>query len=197
MKKYSLILIVFVTITLLNGCASMGLEDCKTANWGNYAQSDLNDYHENRYDHWVDACKSFGITPNKVEYENAFNAGLNVLCTYQNGYLIGNAGQELPKICPIEAQENFVRGFIEGKKIHNEELRIIEQKKLMEENNQRELAFRERMIGTYQNRKCQSELDCKIEDKCQSNKCENTGKSCNTNIDCTIVGNCESHFCRF
>lgn len=192
-----MILLILWSLLFLGGCASMNLESCKNANWETYGQNDLNDSHENRYDFWLEACKSFGVVPNKTEYNNGFDKALVALCTYQNGYLIGSAGQELPRVCPVDAQEKFVKGYIEGKRIHTDEQSRLEQKKITEERNQRELTFRERIIGTYQNRKCQSDMDCRIEDRCSLNKCEKTGKLCNTNRSCEIKGVCNNHRCQF
>lgn len=129
MKK----ILSLTTLLLLTSCASMDLEECQTANWQEFGQSDAESRHVNLYNRYADGCKEHGVTPNLAQYEAGFKKGLQELCTFQNGYLIGNEGtQQLPRICPKETQEKFVQGYIEGQRNHDHKKQMEKQNQLIE-----------------------------------------------------------------
>ncbi|MGZ3788404.1 MAG: DUF2799 domain-containing protein [Bacteriovorax sp.] len=126
------ILFSLATLFLLTSCASMNLEKCKSANWEVYGQSDASSRHANLFDQYAEECREFGVTPNRAQYEAGFKRGLDELCTFQNGYLIGNEGAELPRICPKEIQDKFVQGFIEGQRNYDMKKQMEKQNELVE-----------------------------------------------------------------
>ena len=110
----------------------MSLEKCQSSNWEQYGETDANDHHVNRYDLYLKECNEFGVTPNSAQYESGFKKGLEELCTFQNGYLIGNEGSVLPRICPKEAQDKFVQGYIEGQRNFDMKKQLEKQNALVE-----------------------------------------------------------------
>lgn len=121
-----------VAFLLLTSCASMNREECESANWQEHGKSDAEFRHANLYNRYVEGCKEFGVIPNSNQYEAGFKKGLGELCTFQNGYLIGNEGQQLPRICPKENQDKFVQGYIEGQRNHDNKKQMEKQNELVE-----------------------------------------------------------------
>ncbi len=169
----------------------MSLKDCQSANWENIGYSDASYKHYDNYDSYVASCSEFSITPDKKLYQSGFSRGLKELCTFQNGYLIGNEGKTLPRICPIETQETFVKGYIEGQKNHDQKVQLEKQNQLME----KVLEIKE--SEKRQTRSCSYDSDCTLARKCLNNRCEVSGKSCFYDSNCSIEGRCERNQCRY
>lgn len=126
-------LLSLIALLLLTSCASMNAEKCQSANWREYGQSDAESHHANYYNRYAEGCKEYGVTPNRDQYEAGFKKGLEELCTFQNGYLIGNDGvEQLPRICPKESQDRFVQGYIEGQRNHDNKKQMEKQNELVE-----------------------------------------------------------------
>lgn len=193
MRNYFLIVMFLIT-----GCSSMSLEKCQNANWQVYGEKDAMAGSEDNYSDWANKCQEFSVVPDKASYESGYKMGLIKFCSFQNGYIFGNQGKPLPQTCPIETQEAFTKGYIEGKRSYDQKDALDKQTKIMEDNRQEELNYRERVLGTIQGMSCHEDHDCKKMDKCNwNNKCEKSGKSCSYQNDCNIVGSCVHHKCSF
>ncbi len=158
------IIFSLITLLLLTSCASMDREKCQAANWEAYGQSDASIHHTNNYNHYTEVCSEFGVTPSREQYAAGFKKGLEELCTFQNGYLIGNDGEKLPKICPKETQEKFVQGYIEGQRNHD-------YKKQMEKQNE----LVEKVIDSNNKNKvkaCEHSYQCGSNEYCVRGKCQ-------------------------
>ncbi len=131
MKSLLLSLLQLTILVSLTSCATMTAEKCQTTNWESAGFNDAMVAHSNQYDWYASKCQTFGVTPNRPLYTKGFEKGLVELCTFQNGYLIGNEGKALPRICPRESQDRFVSGFIQGESNYNQKKQIESQNQLM------------------------------------------------------------------
>jgi len=169
----------------------MNLQDCQTANWESKGYNDASENFSNRFTNYSMECAEFNIKPDQNLYESGFNRGLQDLCTFQNGYLIGLEGNSLPKICPLEKQETFVKGFIEGQRNHDQKIQNDRQNKLMEQ------SIELKKNSTNNVRSCSYDSDCTLARSCLNYRCEISGKSCNHHSDCLIMGRCERNQCKY
>lgn len=106
---------LFLLLFFVAGCSTMN-DKCKTANWEDYGEGDALDGTNHTYTFWANECRKYGVIPDASSYKKGYKKSLNNFCTFQNGYLLGNEGKELPKICITETNEKFTKGYIEGKR---------------------------------------------------------------------------------
>ena len=116
----------------ITGCASISQEECRTASWEALGVRDATYKHYNSFERYNEECRKYGIESDKSKYDIGFAKGLEQLCTFQNGYLIGNNGEILPQMCPKELQDRFVQGYIEGQRNHDNKVQLEKQNQLIE-----------------------------------------------------------------
>jgi hypothetical protein len=176
----------------------MNLEKCKTANWEVFGLEDADRGIKQRYSYWQDSCLEYGITPDQQKYLLGYQKGIETFCTFQKGYLLGNDGIPLPQICPLDRQETFTRGYIEGKRSYDSKTLMEKEIKVQEQAHEDEIKYRERVWNTIQGATCNQNEDCKVSDRCnRDNRCEKSGKNCYYNTDCSLQGNCNHHKCSY
>lgn len=189
-----------MSVILMNllGCSTMTKEECVNANWRLIGENDARSGKTNlQLSNYQNMCQELGITINKKEYLSGYTEGLKIYCIYENGYEVGLSGENNSRICPPGSSKEFLRGFIAGKKLYEHKHYHEKQQKLQEEKMQRNLVFRERVLGNMVNKSCEWDPDCRIEDKCENSKCSNTDKKCTFDSDCRIEGNCNNNKCNF
>jgi hypothetical protein len=179
------IILCMLCLFVFAGCSSMSVEECKTTDWVSYGESDANRGWINNFSHWENVCREYGVQLDRKDYDLGYQKGLAQYCSFQNGYIMGNEGHPLPKICPPETQEKFTKGFIEGERSYQQKEALEQQTKILEESRRPE-----RMT-------CHDDSDCRILDKCDYGRCEKSGKSCSHHNDCDVVGSCHFNKCNF
>lgn len=160
MKK----LLATLPLLFLVSCASMNAEKCQTTDWEAKGTSDANYYHSNHYATYAEQCAEFGVVPDKARYTAGFEKGLIELCTFQNGYIIGNEGKTLPRICPSNLQEKFVQGFIQGQANYQNKQQQEKQNQLIEK-------AIDAASGKKPKDRCNSDYDCKDDGVCKNHTC--------------------------
>ena len=108
-----------LALALLAGCASLGKDECRSADW--YAIG-LEDGSRGRAlerlgDHRR-ACAKHGIAPQTERYLAGRDDGLKSFCTYENGYARGRAGGANPNTCAPPAAAGFAAGYQRGRELH-------------------------------------------------------------------------------
>ena len=160
--KTLFLLVLFASTLFISGCASISQEECKAGNWESLGDRDANVKHYNSLNSYIEECSKYGITPDKTQYDLGFSKGLEQLCTFQNGYLIGNNGETLPTLCPKELQDKFVQGYIEGQRNHDNKVQLEKQNQLIEKaidaNGEKSKA-------------CHSQYDCSFDQNCYNGYC--------------------------
>jgi len=114
-----------VLLALAAGCASMGKDECISADW--YAVG-LEDGARGRPverlgDHRR-ACAEHRVTPDAARYVAGRNEGLKSFCTYQRGFSHGRAGQSYSGACPEALAAGFVAGYERGRELHGLQRRL-------------------------------------------------------------------------
>lgn len=103
----------------LNGCASMDIAECQTADWETIGYQDgaagrpSEDISRHRK-----ACAKHGITPVLASYVDGWNDGVVRYCTPQNGFNTGKAGHHYAGVCPMDLEDDFLIAFSDGNQLH-------------------------------------------------------------------------------
>lgn len=116
-------------LLLAAGCASLGKDECITADW--YAIG-LEDGARGRAverlgDHRR-ACAKHNVAPNAERYVAGRNEGLKSFCTPERGYSEGRAGHAYAAGCPAPLAGNFLAAYQRGRELHelNRQLDALE-----------------------------------------------------------------------
>lgn len=125
MKKSLFFLPVTAVFLLLNGCATLSEEECRTANWPEIGYSDGVDGHpRSRLESHAEACAKVGVRPHREAYFAGRERGLEVYCTPENGFRVGRAGQSYQSVCPASRATGFVERYEAGRRIYEAEQRV-------------------------------------------------------------------------
>jgi len=187
-----------VFLMVLFGCSTMSKEECITANWKLIGENDARAGKTKlHFSNYQKKCQESGVSINNKKYFSGYAEGLKTYCTYENGYEVGASGENYSKICPSESSKEFVKGFIAGKYLFEQKQYYEKKQKIQEEEMQRNSVFREKVLGNMTNKTCNWDPDCRIEDKCEKDKCLNTGNKCTFDSDCRIEGVCNVQKCQF
>lgn len=112
-RAHSLILIGLVT--LAGGCATLSKDECLRGDWYNIGFTDgTRGYTAARFEQHLDACKAYQVLPQRAEYLQGRQAGLEHYCTPHNGYTVGKAAADYSGVCPPEREEPFLRAYLQG-----------------------------------------------------------------------------------
>lgn len=63
------------------------------------------------FDRYREGCGSNLEKQAMNAYLDGFTRGVVEYCTFDNGHAIGLSGKPMPDACPLEARENFAKGF--------------------------------------------------------------------------------------
>lgn len=113
--RFILIVISFLAIATLAGCATLSQAQCKTGDWQSIGEFDGRSGHPiERFSEHIEACGSHGIVPDREAYNNGRAVGLQSYCTLQNAVKIGMAGRRYYNVCEGEIGISFVRVYREA-----------------------------------------------------------------------------------
>lgn len=100
-------------------CASMSKEDCLKADWravgdrdGGRGASSL------KIDAYAKACAKVGVTPDAMLYDQGRDQGLVRYCTESNGFQVGRDGRSYGDVCPLPAENAFLRAYADGQRLY-------------------------------------------------------------------------------
>lgn len=100
---------------LLQACASMGKDQCLTADWHTIGFEDgtrglpAGRIAEHRRD-----CAKYGVTPNLKAYLAGRDQGLVQYCKPDNGFKVGESGSQYGGVCPERLEGKFLAGYRTG-----------------------------------------------------------------------------------
>lgn len=102
-------------LLLLESCASMGKDQCLTADWRTIGFEDgarglsAEEIAQHRRD-----CAEYGVTPDLKAYLAGREQGLAQYCKPDNGFRIGESGRAYDGVCPQALESNFLSGYQTG-----------------------------------------------------------------------------------
>lgn len=112
-------------IALLSGCATLGQDECLTADWYQIGLRDGYDGQPRaRLAQHREACVEYGILPNDRAYYSGRDQGLQQYCTPQRGFEVGSAGRSYQQVCTPLTEPDFMRGYLLGQDLNRDRQRL-------------------------------------------------------------------------
>ena len=92
---------------LLSGCASMSVEQCKTANWYQIGEKEGASGSGSLLDRHYKACQKVQVIPNQTQYEQGFKKGLSYYCTPRTVFDYALQGRGNYEYCPLQQRASL------------------------------------------------------------------------------------------
>lgn len=102
MKNY--ISAIFM-VGVLSGCASMSIEECKTANWTRIGEQDGIKGQGSQLAQHYKACQKASIIPNQQEYEVGLKRGMQYYCAPERIFENALKGQGNYQYCELNQHQ--------------------------------------------------------------------------------------------
>ncbi len=74
-----------------------------------------------RFNRYVKDCSRHGVTPDRSDYTDGRQKGLESYCTLTHGYEVGRYGRQYDFVCPSSLERDFLSGYNPGKRLHDAE----------------------------------------------------------------------------
>ena len=104
-----------VLLTALGGCAGMGADECRTADWRAIGYEDGVQGHSAAYfGTRRKECAEHGVTANFDAWLAGRAEGMDHFCRPQNAYELGLQGLRDPGVCPAMLEAAFVAAHADG-----------------------------------------------------------------------------------
>jgi hypothetical protein len=110
---------ILAILTLLQGCATLGKDECKLADWRLIGYQDgvagksaavVGEYRED--------CAKHAVVPDLDAYRAGREEGLQQYCKADNGYRLGNAGRGFAAVCPAALEGDYRDAYSTGRKVY-------------------------------------------------------------------------------
>lgn len=106
-------------VLLVNGCATLGKDECLTANWETIGYEDgTRGLEASRIGKHRSACAKHGVTPDLELYTEGREHGLEEYCKSSVGYNVGVRGGRYLNVCPAYSERDFLAGYRYGQDIY-------------------------------------------------------------------------------
>ena len=113
--KTTRLFLTLAAVALLQACASMGKDECLTADWRTIGYEDgVQGLSASRISQHRSDCAKYGVTPDLKAYLAGRDQGLTEYCKPENGLRVGEAGGEYGAVCPPELESGFLAGYRQG-----------------------------------------------------------------------------------
>ncbi len=112
-------LLIVLLGLFVSGCASMGEDECRVADWRSIGYEDgTSGKAASHIGQRREACAEYGVTPNFAAYQQGRDEGLREYCTPASGYRVGRNGRSQTAVCPSELRGEFRDAYKSGREIH-------------------------------------------------------------------------------
>ena len=97
-------------LLVTTGCATLSREECLYGDWTGLGIKDGRDGNEaSRFINHQDACRQYGIIPDKRQYLAGREQGLQNYCQLENAIETGLRGNRYQSVCPAAIHNTFQR----------------------------------------------------------------------------------------
>jgi len=104
---------------LVNGCATLGKDECLNANWETIGYEDgTRGLEASRIGKHRSACAKHSVTPDLERYTQGREHGLEEYCKSSVGYNVGVRGSRYLNVCPAYSERDFLAGYRYGQDIY-------------------------------------------------------------------------------
>jgi hypothetical protein len=108
--------VVLLGILALGGCASLSRNECAAGDWYGIGQRDgANGYPEERFADHAAACVKHGVTPDRAQWLDGRERGLERFCTARHAFDVGASNSSYAGVCAGPAEDDFLHGYRLGK----------------------------------------------------------------------------------
>ena len=104
---------ILATLLVLSSCSSLSRDECNDTNWRKIGINEGSYGKPSNFDAYEKQCKKFGDVSFKSDYDQGHLEGLEIFCTYSNGYYFGSNQQSNVEECK-QFNSDFSRGFKDG-----------------------------------------------------------------------------------
>jgi hypothetical protein len=112
-------LLIVLLALLATGCASMGEDECRVADWRAIGYEDgASGRSASHIGERRKACAEYGVAPSFAAYQQGREEGLRKYCTPASGYRLGRNGRSIAAVCPSELQDDFRDAYKSGREIY-------------------------------------------------------------------------------
>ncbi len=132
MPRYLAPLILLLS---LKGCATAPRDACQTTVWYDAGYHDgLRGHVSRSVAAQSEVCASDGESSPLASYEQGRSAGLKHFCTHRNGFSLGLEGGDYNGVCPVDAEQDFVSAYEQGKAIFAAEMQVRRLEEILQVN---------------------------------------------------------------
>lgn len=111
--------VLLVALAGLAGCATLDEGQCRQANWFDLGARDgQSGYPAARLEEHRKACGEYGLLPDDRAYHAGRDQGLGYYCTPETGYREGRRGAGYQRVCPLEAEREFLIEYDRGRELY-------------------------------------------------------------------------------
>ena len=94
-------------LVLMSGCASMSIEQCKTANWQSVGEKDGANGAGSLLARHYKACQKAQVVPDQKQYEQGYAKGLSYYCTPRTVFDYALQGRGNYEYCPVQQRASL------------------------------------------------------------------------------------------
>jgi len=122
--------ILSATALGLSGCASISEGECISGSWSDIGYKDgVKGKSRGKLADYSKTCAKYGVEPSRDVYLTAYESGLVKYCTYEQGFELGENGNNYNQVCSGNLSTGFSAGYDEGRvvyEINREHKRLID-----------------------------------------------------------------------
>jgi hypothetical protein len=117
--RFTVRLAAALGVALVQGCASIGYEECAIADWRTVGLEDgARGATPDAIGRYRTACAEHGVVPDLNAYMQGREEGLRSFCTPGSGFNLGAGGGYYAGVCPQDTELVFLDAFSAGRKLY-------------------------------------------------------------------------------
>lgn len=121
----SFLVLAALGISMLGGCASLPKSACQSGAWYDIGIRDgASGRTEDRFLDHAKACAKHGLPTDREQWMLGRERGLERYCTASNGVAVGEQNHRYPGVCPVDREQDFLRGYDVGRDLHQARSRL-------------------------------------------------------------------------
>jgi hypothetical protein len=119
------LVLIALAASALSGCASLPKSACQSGDWYDIGMRDgANGHAEERFLNHAQACAKHGLPADRNQWLLGRARGLERYCTARNGVAVGEQNTRYAGVCPVEREQDFLRGYDVGRDLHQARSRL-------------------------------------------------------------------------
>lgn len=126
---------LILMVSVLSACSAMSDKECLQADWSTVGQLDAEQgrVSTTRLEKYYRSCADVSVVPDKTQYEQGYQQGLQQFCTQSKGYYFGLHGGQYKGTChtPATDEASFMSGYQPATERYKLERRVDELERLI------------------------------------------------------------------